>query len=248
MASSTLEAMESSQPRSVPSFAVMAHPRVRPSAVLLALVVAGAVMWLVSEGLGHSRAKHFRDDVGGSAARTPGADPHTAASEPKADDDEDDDPSQVDTIVLGDAADAPVPATKKQRISNVHATVIVHLPRFGQESGLIPDSPAGHLLYRWLAAFNTGSESALTEALPNDGAGLAASAQLALRMQTGGFRLLSAKEIEPGLIVFRLRDQMQESHEVLGTLFVRPKSEPAAVGSFSLRVVEAKKVAKVETH
>jgi len=83
------------------------------------------------------------------------------------------------------------------------------------------------------------------EALPNDGAGLAASAQLALRMQTGGFRLLSAKEIEPGVIVFRLRDQMEEPHEVLGTLVVRPKSEPAAVGSFSLRVVEVKQQGKL---
>jgi len=82
------------------------------------------------------------------------------------------------------------------------------------------------------------------EALPNDGAGLAASAQLALRMQTGGFRLLSAKEIEPGVIVFRLQDQMEEPHEVLGTLVVRPKSEPAAVGSFSLRAVEVKQQGK----
>lgn len=237
-----------SQTRGVPRFAVMAHPRVRPTAVLLALLVAGGVMWLVSVGLGHSRARHFRSDEGGSATRTPGGSPSSTTSDPKAEDDEDDDPSQVDTIVLGDAGDAPMPATKKQRISNVHATVIVHLPRFGQESGLIPDSPAGHLLYRWLAAFNSASESALADALPNDASGLTAAAQMALRKQTGGLRLLSAKEIEPGVIVFRLRDQMEEPHEVLGTLLVRPKSEPAAVGSFSLRMVEVKKAAKVDTH
>lgn len=218
----------------------MARQPVRPAAVLLALVIAGGGMWLVSVGLGHSRARHFRDDVGGSATRTPGGDPRAAASDPKADDDKDDDPSQVDTIVLGDAGDAPVPAKKGQRISNVHATVIVRLPRFGQESGLIPDNAAGHLLYRWLAAFNTASESALADALPNDASGLTAAAQMELRKQTGGFRLLSAKEVAPGVLVFRLRDQTPEAQEVLGTLFVRPRSEPAAVGSFSLRAVEVK--------
>lgn len=232
-----------SHPRSVPSFAVMARQPVRPSAVLLALAIAGGVMWLVGMGLGHGRGRHFRDDVGGSATRTPGGSASSAS--PAKEDDEDDDPSQVDTIVLGDAADAPVPAKKGQRISNVHATVIVHLPRFGQESGLIPDSPAGHLLYRWLAAFNQPSESALADALPNDASGLTAAAQMELRKQTGGFRLLSAKEVQSGVLVFRLRDQMEESHEVLGTLFVRPKSEPAEVGSFSLRLVEVKKQTKV---
>jgi hypothetical protein len=213
----------------------------RPSAVLLAVMIAGGALWLVGMGLGHGRAKHFRADEGGGATRTPGGSSSASASDPKSDEDDDDDPSQVDTIVLGDAGDAPVPAKKGQRISNVHATVIVHLPRFGQQSGLIPDSPAGHLLYRWLAAFNQASESALADALPNDAAGATAAAQMELRKQTGGFNLLSAKEVAPGLLVFRLRDQTPDAREVLGTLFVRPKSEPAAVGNFSLRMVEVKK-------
>lgn len=228
----------------VPSFAVMARQPMRPSAVLLAVMIAGGVLSMVGMGLGHGKARRFRDDEGGSAARTPGA---SSSSGSHADDDEDDDPSQVDTIVLGDAADAPVPAKKGQRVSNVHATVIVHLPRFGEQSGLIPDSPAGHLLYRWLAAFNQASYSALEDALPNDAASATAAAQMELREQTGGFNLLSAKEVQPGLIVFRLRDQTPEAREVLGTLYMRPNSNPAAVASFSLRAVEVTRPAAANT-
>jgi hypothetical protein len=210
----------------------------RPSAVLFALVIAGGVLWLMSMGLGHGRAKHFRNDQGGSAARTAGGSSSSTAAPA---DDDDNDPSQVDTIVLGDAGDAPVPARKGQRISNVHATVIVHLPRFGEQAGLIPDSPAGHLLYRWLAAFNQASYPALEDALPNDAEDATAAAQMELRTQTGGFNLLSAKEVQPGLIVFRLRDQTPEAREVLGTLYMRPNSNPAAVANFSLRAVEVKR-------
>lgn len=232
-----------SRPQSVPSFSVMARQPMRPSAVLLAVMIAGGALSMVAMGLGHGSAKHFRSDEGGSAARTGGG---FSSSSSHADDD-DDDPSQVDTIVLGDAGDAPVPAKKGQRISNVHATVIVHLPRFGEQSGLIPDSPAGHLLYRWLAAFNQNSYSDLEDALPNDAVAATAAAQMELRAQTGGFNLLSAKEVQPGLIVFRLRDQTPEAREVLGTLYMRPKSNPAAVASFSLRAVEVREPTKVST-
>lgn len=229
---------------SVPSFSVMPRQPMRPSAVMLAVMIAGGVLSMVAMGLGHGRAKHFRSDEGGSAERTGGG--SSSSGSQGADDDDDDDPSQVDTIVLGDAGDAPVPAKKGQRISNVHATVIVHLPRFGEQSGLIPDSPAGHLLYRWLAAFNQNSYAALEEALPNDAAGATAAAQVELREQTGGFNLLSAKEVQPGLIVFRLRDQTPEAREVLGTLYMRPNSNPAAVASFSLRAVEVVQQKKSE--
>lgn len=232
-----------SRPNSVPSFSVMARQPMRPSAVLLAVMIAGGVLSMVGMGLGHGRAKHFRSDEGGSAARSGGG---SSSSGSHTDDDDDDDPSQVDTIVLGDAGDAPVPAKKGQRVSNVHATVIVHLPRFGEQSGLIPDSPTGHLLYRWLAAFNQNSYSALEDALPNDAASATAAAQMELREQTGGFSLLSAKEVQPGLIVFRLRDQTPEAREVLGTLYMRPNSNPAAVASFSLRAVEVREQKKAD--
>jgi hypothetical protein len=67
--------------------------------------------------------------------------------------------------------------------------------------------------------------------------GSSAAAQMELRRQTGGFNLLSAKEVQPGVLVFRLRDQTPEANEVLGTLQMVPNSSPAAIASFSLRAV-----------
>jgi hypothetical protein len=58
-----------------------------------------------------------------------------------------------------------------------------------------------------------------------------------LRQQTGGFTLLSAKEVQPGVLVFRLRDQTPSAGEVLGTLQMVPNSNPPAIASFSLRAV-----------
>jgi hypothetical protein len=103
--------------------------------------------------------------------------------------------------------------------------------------GFIPNTPAGQLLYNWLAAFNQASYPALATALPNAALAAATTAQMELREQTGGFRLLSAKEAQPGVLVFRLRDQTPSATEVLGALQVRPKSSPAAIASFSLRAV-----------
>ena len=59
-----------------------------------------------------------------------------------------------------------------------------------------------------------------------------------LRRRTGGFNLLSAKEVQPGVLVFRVLDQTASAGEALGTLQVVGGSNPAAVGSFSLRRVE----------
>ena len=65
----------------------------------------------------------------------------------------------------------------------------------------------------------------------------AVKAQVELRKHTGGFTLLSAKEIQPGVLVFRLHDQTDAATEALGTLQVRPGSSPPAIASFSLRSV-----------
>ena len=130
-----------------------------------------------------------------------------------------------------------MPARPGDHVSPVHPTILVRLPRFGDQVGLIPDTPAGHLLYDWLAAFNQASYPALGNALPNVALASAAASQMELRRQTGGFSLLSAKEVQPGVLVFRLRDQTPSANEVLGTLQVRPNSSPAAIASFSLRAV-----------
>jgi hypothetical protein len=152
---------------------------------------------------------------------------------------EEDDPNQVDTIVIGDPSEAPKPAHPGEKVdpSPVHPTILVHLPRWGSQLGMIPDSPAGHLLYNWLAAFNKANETGLREALPNVAEVSTAAIQMEIRRQTGGFSLLSAKEIQPGILVFRMRDQSPAGVEVLGTLQVTPKSSPATIESFSLRAV-----------
>lgn len=212
-----------------PSFYITGRQPLRPGAILLAIVAAVGALSSVLYALGHTGHARLVSDSSGvarSASGTSGAAP-----------DDKDDPSQIDTIVLGDPADAPVPARKGDHVSPVHPTILVRLPRFGDQVGLIPDSPAGHLLYDWLAAFNQASYPALANALPNVALASAAAAQMELRKQTGGFSLLSAKEVQPGVLVFRLRDQTPSAIEALGTLQVRPNSSPAAIASFSLRAV-----------
>jgi hypothetical protein len=225
--------LEETLPTEVPScgaprFYITGRQPLRPGAILLAAVAAIGAISSVLFAMGHNGHVHL-------TSGRPGA---GAASEAASADDDKDDPSQIDTIVLGDPADAPVPARKGDHVSPVHATILVRLPRFGDQVGLIPDSPAGHLLYNWLAAFNQASYPALGNALPNVALASATATQMELRRQTGGFNLLSAKEVQPGVLVFRLRDQTPAAGEVLGTLQVLPNSSPAAIASFSLRAVE----------
>ena len=209
-----------------PRFYVIGRQPLSPGAILLATVAALSALSLVLYALRHTGHVNLISSDSGAAR---------SASATPADDNED--PNQIDTIVLGDPADAPVPARKGDHVSPVHPFVVVHLPRFGEQVGLIPDTPSGRLLYNWLAAFNQANYPALGNALPNVALASAAAAQMELRQQTGGFSLLSAKEVQPGVLVFRLRDQTPSANEVLGTLQVRPNSNPAAIASFSLRAV-----------
>jgi hypothetical protein len=218
-------------PLSAPTFYVTDRQPIRPAAVLLAILTVTIALSLVAAGLGHSRAMRLVDDFNPTRSSS------TPDGARAADKDDKDDPSQVDTIVIGDAADAPVPARRGDHISSVHATIIVRLPRYGEQVGLIPDTASGHLLYSWLAAFNQASSTAMEQVLPNTASAPSAAAQMVLRQQTGGFNLLSAKEVQPGVLVFRLRDQTPSATEVLGTLQMRPNSSPAAIASLSLRAI-----------
>jgi hypothetical protein len=216
-----------------PSFYLTGRQPLRPGVILLAIVVAVGALSSVLYAMSHAGHTHFTS--GGSGAdRSASA---TFGVAPAADQKDDDDPDQIDTIVLGDPGDAPVPARRGDHVSSVHPTILVHLPRSGDQVGFIPNTPAGQLLYNWLAAFNQASYPALATALPNAALAAATTAQMELREQTGGFRLLSAKEVQPGVLVFRLRDQTPSATEVLGALQVRPKSSPATIASFSLRAV-----------
>jgi hypothetical protein len=201
---------EDHHPLTAPSFYLTGRQPLSPGAILLAIVAAVGALSLVLYAMSHA---------GGAAQK------------------DDDDPNQIDTVVVGDPTDAPVPARPGTHVSPVHPTILVRLPRFGAQVGFIPNTPAGHLLYNWLAAFNQASYPALADALPNIALDSATGAQMELRRQTGGFSLLSAKEVQPGVLVFRLRDETPSPTEFLGTLQVRPKSSPANIASFSLRAV-----------
>lgn len=215
-----------------PRFYITGRQPLRPGAILLAILAAAGALFLVLFALEHTKRGRLPSDRYGSNRSS---DTNSAANP----NEDDDDPNQIDTIVLGDPADAPVPARKGDHVSPVHPFVIVRLPRFGDQVGLIPDTPSGHLLYNWLAGFNQASDSAIGNALPNVALASATAAQMELRQQTGGFTLLSAKEVQPGVLVFRLRDQTPEATDVLGTLQMIPDSNPARVASFSLRAVPA---------
>ncbi len=220
-------------PLTAPSFYLTGRQPLRPTAILLAIVVAVGALSAVLYAMSHSG--HVRFTSGDSGAdRSASA---TLGGTPAAGGKDDDDPNQVDTVVLGDPADAPQPARRGDHVSNVHPTILVRLPRSGDQVGLLPNTPAGQLLYNWLAAFNQASYPALATALPNVALASATAAQMELRQQTGGFHLLSSKEVQPGILVFRLRDQTPPATEVLGTLQVRPNSNPATIASFSLRAV-----------
>ena len=132
-----------------------------------------------------------------------------------------------------------MPGRHGNHVSPVHRTIVIVLPRGGKDFGQIPNSAAGHLLYDWLAAFNSADSAALSMALPTIAPEASVAAQMALRRQTGGFYLLSAKEVEPGVLVFRLRDQTPEMTEALGTLQVRDDTLLPAVATFSVRAVPA---------
>jgi hypothetical protein len=212
-----------------PKFYITVRQPLRPGTILLAIVVAVLALGGVLYALSHNGNTRFSSSADGSAS----ARGVTATADEK----DDDDPNQIDTIVLGDPTDAPEPARPGTRVSTVHPTIIVRLPRSGDQAGLIPNSPGGQLLYNWLAAFNQASYAGLASALPTAAPSSATAAQMELRWQTGGFNLLSAKEVLPGVLVFRLRDQTPWGSEALGTLLVRAKSDPAEIASFSLRSV-----------
>jgi hypothetical protein len=217
----------------VPTFYITGRQPLNPGAILLAIVTAAVALSSVLYALNHNGHAHITSggsDPGRSAGGIPG--PASAVDQK-----DDDDPNQIDTIVIGDPSEAPMPARPGNHVSSVHPTILVHLPRSGDQMGFIPNTPAGHLLYNWLAAFNQASYPALANALPNVALASATAAQMELRRQTGGVSLLSAKEVQPGVLVFRLRDQTPSATEVLGTLQVRAKSSPASIASFSLRAV-----------
>ncbi len=211
----------------VPSFYLTGRQSLSPRAILPATTAAIVLLSLVCYSLNYPSHGHLSSDNSGatrSSVKLSGAAPAK---------DDKDHPSQIDTVFLGDPADVPVPTSPESHVGAVHPTITVHLPRFVDGPGLIPDTPAGHLFYDWLAAFNQTDYSALRNVLPD----VALAAQIELRTKTGGLMVLSAREVQPGILVFRLRDQASPPIEFLGTLQMRPNSTSAAIAKFSLHAI-----------
>src|ERR1700693_4506729 len=85
-----------------PRFYITGRQPLRPGAILLATAAAVGALYSVLFALGHTGHAHLTSGSSG-AARSAGA---TSGAAPGGD--EKDDPSQIDTIVLGDPAAAPV--------------------------------------------------------------------------------------------------------------------------------------------
>lgn len=215
----------------VPRFYVTPRQRFSSGPVFLALFIAIGCLLAVLYALTHSGHAHPRTSSVGSSQFGRGGSAAGSAE------DDDDDTSKVDTIYLGDPGQAPVATRPASHADAVHPFVVVHLPRSGDQVGQIPDTPAGRLLYGWLAAFNGADRSAVATSLPLPEFSPAEAAFVELRKKTGGFTLVSAREAQPGVLVFRLHDQTTSATEVLGTLQVRLHSTPASIASFSLSAV-----------
>lgn len=213
-----------------PRFYVTPRQRLSLGPCLLALLLAAACLFAVLYALNHSG--HAR-----TSTSSDGSHPGKSASAADAPEDDEDDPSSVDTIYLGDPAEAPVATRPARHPSAVHPFVVIRLPRSGDQVGQIPDTPTGRLLYDWLAAFNGRDHSVVAKALPTAKLDRTEAAQLELRRRTGGFTLVSAREVQTGVLVFRLHDQTVPGTEFLGTLQANPNSSPASIGSFSLSAV-----------
>ncbi len=213
-----------------PSFHLTEQKFLDPKSILLATAAASALLCLMSNSLGNTKQMHLH-----SQDSSTGQGPTNPTNTGR--DSSNDDPSQIDTVYLGDPADAPIPARSRGYVATVHPFIVVHLPRFGNQLGLIPDTPAGHLLFEWLVAFNNADGPTLRIILPMEPLSSAALEQIELRKKTSGLDVISAVEVRPGILVFRLQDHTPSQREILGTLQVGSDTVPRAIATFSLRAV-----------
>ena len=94
---------EDHRPLTAPTFYITGRQPLSPGAILLAIVVAVGALSLVLYAMSHA---------GGAVGQK-----------------DDDDPNQIDTVVVGDPTDAPEPARPGTHVSPVHPTILVRLPR-----------------------------------------------------------------------------------------------------------------------
>src|ERR1700691_3009593 len=97
----------------------------------------------------------------------------------------------------------------------------------------IPDTPDGHTLQAWLAAFNSGDRARIETYIRRVDQSQSVDGMIGFRNQTGGFELLSIESGEPLHIRFRVKEKGGPT-TALGNLLVKD-GQPPTVGTFGLR-------------
>ena len=167
-------------PPRAPSFGVIERQPPRPAAILLAMLAAAGILSGAVFGLGHSKARHFAE---GDFQRVPhGRRCKRCVCE-----------AMTKRTILRRWTPSCLETRRTRLYPRGGATMsarftppfLIRLPRFGDKVGLIPDTPSGKLLFRWLAAFNQASSPALEKILPNAALASTVGAQMDLRRQNG---------------------------------------------------------------
>ena len=99
----------------------------------------------------------------------------------------------------------------------------------------VPDTPAGHTLQAWLAAFNSGDRARIETYVKTVDQSQSVDGMISFRDQTGGFELLSIESSEPLHIRFRVKEKVGPT-TALGNLLVK-EGTPLSVGTFGLRAL-----------
>src|SRR6267143_4109339 len=99
----------------------------------------------------------------------------------------------------------------------------------------VPDTPAGHTLQAWLAAFNSGDRARIETYVRTVDQSQSVDGMISFRNQTGGFELLSIESSEPLHVRFRVKEKGGPT-TALGNLLVKD-GQPPKVGTFGLRAL-----------
>jgi len=106
------------------------------------------------------------------------------------------------------------------------------------------DTPAGHILQAWLAAFNSADRAKIETYVKTVDRSQSVDGMISFRNQTGGFELLSIESSEPLHIRFRVKEKGGPT-TALGNLLVKD-GQPPTVGTFGLRPAPRSRVGECD--
>ena len=82
----------------------------------------------------------------------------------------------------------------------------------GSAQVTVPDTPAGHTLQAWLAAFNSGDRASIETYVRTVDQSQSVDGMISFRNQTGGFERLSIESSETLHIRFRVKEKRWADH------------------------------------